>query len=71
MKTTRTPAFAKASAGRHHLIAAAVGFALGGLIVGTAAAQAALSAEALAAADDPLPSWNGGPARGNWKRGTN
>src|SRR5213595_4129220 len=50
MKTKRTPAFAKAPAGRQNLIAAALVCALA---LATIAAQAA----------DPLSSWNDGPAR--------
>src|SRR5207247_6184599 len=50
MKTRRTPAFAKASAGRQNLIAAALVCALA---LVTIAAQAA----------DPLSSWNDGPAK--------
>src|SRR6266700_2896023 len=50
MKTRRTPAFAKASAGRQNLIAAALASALA---LTTTIAQAA----------DPLSSWNDGPAK--------
>src|SRR5438067_6277847 len=50
MKTKRTPAFAKASAGRQNLIAAALVCALA---LTTTIAQAA----------DPLSSWNDGPAK--------
>src|SRR5437899_12374469 len=50
MKTRHTPAFAKASAGRQNLIAAALVCALA---LATIAAQAA----------DPLASWNDGPAK--------
>src|SRR5436309_15473052 len=50
MKTIRIPAFAKASAGRQNLIAAALVCALA---LVTIAAQAA----------DPLSSWNDGPAK--------
>jgi phosphoserine phosphatase len=45
---------------RQHVIAAAL---VGALAFATTIAQAALSAEALAKADDPLPSWNDGKAR--------
>jgi hypothetical protein len=53
MKTART---------RNPMFAAALLWGLT-LVVGTDAAQTALSAEALGAADDPLPSWNDGPAK--------
>jgi phosphoserine phosphatase len=50
MKATRTPAFAKASTGRQGLIVAA--------LVSVVAFTATVSR-----ADDPLPSWNDGPAK--------
>src|SRR5436190_1539482 len=50
MKTRRTLAFAKASAGRQNLIAVA--------LVGALAFTATI-----ARAQDPLPSWNDGPAK--------
>src|SRR5438477_10510292 len=51
MKTRRTPAFAKASAGRQNLIAAALVCAL------------ALATTVARATADPLSSWNDGPAK--------